>query len=249
MTAVTQLSAAWERVQRHPVLIFLPVGLSLAWIIPMSLITPRVVMPALGAGVGLLMLVALIAAPAVAGGYNAIVASAVAGRGATFEAFREGWGKYYGRIAGGAVIMALAVGIFAFRAWGGAMASGQAPAVGGFGGLVSTVVSVFSHIWLAALVTRNRGILDTTTAAWGSLTRRFQEYLPAIAVALAAMYLIPAVSPAAGVGDGGFVLRPAMAVFAVLASAAKSAVQAFARVGFFTVFIMGETKEAPLTRY
>jgi hypothetical protein len=250
VAALAQFSAAWARILKYPVLILVPMGLSLILIIPMSLVNPATMVPAFGAGISLLMLIALFAAPAVAGGYNAMVGSAVEGRGATFEAFREGSGKFYGRIVGGFLLMALIGGVFAYRGWSNAWMSGRVPTGGLLASMVTSALSAFSHVWLAALVARDRGILDTTSAAWGSLVARLNEYLPVIAVAVIAPYLLRFIGPSYSgpwSGNGMFVMRPAMAALALVSSVATSAVQAVVRVAFFGIF-MGAATEASSPR-
>lgn len=234
-----QLRAAWYKILRYPVLVLLPVALSLVWVVPMTLLVPGVGMPVLTAGVSMLMFVALFAAPAVAGGYNAMVGAAAAGGVPSLAAFREGWGRYYWRIFGGAILMALVFGIFAFPYMRDFM-SGQAPPAFSAYGVVSAALSLFAHVWLAALVTTNQGVLDTTVAAGRSLVARFVEYVPLLAVALV-VYVIPFSPGGAGMGGAGspssiaLWFTPATAFWSLLSSAVREAVLAFVRVGVFMV--------------
>lgn len=236
---MSQLLSAWETVRRHPVLLWLPVGLNLIWMVPMSLVVPDMVAyPVVTAGIGVLMLIALFVAPAVAGGYNAMVGAAATGGVPSMRSFREGWGKYYGRIVGAAVLVALIVGIFSYRSMGNYLRQGQAVSYSGFAGLLSSVLGAFGHVWLAALVINDQGILDTTASAGRSVVARFVEYLPLAGVILV-VYFIPAVGRSDGIA-----LTPVMTVLSLLSSIVKSALQAFVRVGAFTVFVGSAARAA-----
>lgn len=183
------LAQGWDRLVRYPLLLVVPlvlqvvmsaIGLSAA-----SAVLGWSAAGQIGRGGGWLMLsgiALLLTGPAVASGYNAMVARAAGGEEATLNVMAANLGKYYGRVLGGALLTVMVVGIVAAilgleNSW---------PI-----SVVSILLAAFTHIWLAAVVIDDVGILAAFGKTWREAMTRIGDYGPLLVVAILASFVVP----------------------------------------------------------
>lgn len=226
------LSRGWRCVAEYPLLLLLPIAMTLV----VAVLGIGVAGAALGwaaagqasrGGGAILLGIAAFAllAPAMSSGYNSLVLAAVRGEGPGMEVFWGNVRRYYGRIMGGALLLALLVALLGllFGRWSGRLLGISLVS------LSTMVISFLTHLWFAAILIEDRGITDGIRGAAAELFTRFVDYGPLLGIAVAAGILVPAILQA---GEAGQVVG----VRSLLSSAITSAISTVVRAGAFAAY-------------
>ncbi len=230
------LAQGWDRLVRYPLLLAVPLVVRLV-LSAFGLGASNLAMEWMEAGTagdggGFLLLGILtiaLAGPATASGYNAMVARAAAGEQAGFGVFLANLGRYYGRIIGGALLLAFVMGVT-----GAAFGLENYLAVS----IVSIPLAALQHIWLAAVVTDDAGVLAATGRMWREATSRIGDYGPLFVIAILASVGIPELL---GMRSAGVAQTPTFArnLSSVLSGLLVTAASMWVRAGVFVAYREG----------
>ncbi len=235
------LAQGWDRIVRYPLLLMVPlvlqIALSALGLGAVNVILGWAAAGGAGAGGGLVMLGVFVVAfggPAVASGYNAMAARAAANEEVSLSVMFANLGRYYGRIIGGVLLTALALGV-----------------LGAIAGLdttwpmtaLSIPIAALTHIWLAAVVIDDAGTFAAIGKACREAVRRIGDYGPLLVVAILAHFVVPALFGGGQTTD--FTHPPTFLgnLGSLLSSLVTTAITMLVRAGTFVAYIEGGAAE------